>query len=105
MPCANSHPCGDQIQCETTLYVIVNHTPNTKYTQSFARSAIAPQTIASDTPAKTTSKRYPAAPGSSENQSKGALPTAVSASTEGKNPAVPTSPLPPPKASPNPTAQ
>ena len=32
-------------------------TPKTKYTQSFARSAIAPQTIASDTPAKTTSNR------------------------------------------------
>jgi hypothetical protein len=35
----------------------VKTTPNAKYTQSFALSAIAPQTIASETPAKTTSKR------------------------------------------------
>src|SRR3954464_4686287 len=105
MPCANSQPCGDQIQCETTLYVIVNHTPKTKYTQSFARSAIAPQTIASETPAKTTSNMYAAPPGISLNQSNGALPTDVSSVTDGKNPAVPMIELPSPKARPKPTAQ
>ena len=57
MPCLNSQPCDDQIQCETIEYVRVNQIPKTKYTHSFARSAIAPQTIASDTPAKTTSNR------------------------------------------------
>ena len=57
MPCAKSQPCGDQIQWETIEYVIVNQMPNAKYTQSFARSAIAPQTIASETPANTTSNR------------------------------------------------
>ena len=31
--------------------------PNAKYTQSLVRSAIAPQTIASETAAKTTSNR------------------------------------------------
>src|SRR3954467_13049063 len=105
MPCANSQPCGDQIQCETTLYVIVNQTPKTKYTQSFARSAIAPQTIASETPAKTTSNRYPAAPGISENQSNGFCPTATSSFTDGKNPALPLNQPPSPNAIPKPTAQ
>ncbi len=66
---------------------------------------MAPQTIASETPAKTTSKRYPAAPGISENQSNGALPTAVSSVTEGKKPCVPTRRPPSPKAIPKPTAQ
>jgi hypothetical protein len=35
----------------------VKTAPNAKYTQSFARSAIAPHTIATETPAKTTSKK------------------------------------------------
>src|SRR3954447_9598864 len=105
MPCANSQPCGDQIQCETTLYVIVNHTPKTKYTQSLARSAIAPQTIASETPAKTTSNRYPAAPGTVVKNEYGASPTASSESTEGANPLVPITRLPSPKAIPKPTTQ
>ena len=35
----------------------VKHAPNAKYTQSRVRSAIAPQTMASETPAKTTSNR------------------------------------------------
>jgi hypothetical protein len=35
----------------------VNTTPKMKYVDSLARSAIAPQTIASDTAAKTTSNR------------------------------------------------
>src|SRR3954464_8489298 len=105
MPCANSQPCGDQIQCETTLYVIVNHTPKTKYTQSFARSAIAPQTIASETPAKTTSNSQPAAPGIPTKAVYGAFPTASSASIEGAKPCVPRRPFPSPKASPKPTSQ
>src|SRR6185437_13867262 len=96
MPLANSQPCGLQIQCETIEYVSVKYAPKTKYTHSFARSAIAPQTIASDTPANTTSKRYPAAPGISENQSNGALPTAVSSFTDGKKPCVPISEPPSP---------
>jgi hypothetical protein len=57
MPFAKSQPCGLQIQCETIEYVIVNQMPKTKYTQSLARSAMAPQTIASETPANTTSNR------------------------------------------------
>src|SRR5213592_1014487 len=105
MPCLNSQPCGLQIQCETIEYVIVNQMPKTKYTQSFARSAIAPQTIARLTPAKTASNRYPAPPGISANQSNGAFPTDVSSPTDGKKPAVPISPLPSPKAIPNPIAQ
>src|SRR3954466_6345705 len=105
MPRLKSQPCGLQIQCETIEYVIVNQMPKTKYTQSFARSAMAPQTIARLTPAKTTSKRAPAPPGISANQSKGALPTAVSSPTDGKNPAVPISPLPSPQAIAHPIAQ
>src|SRR5437764_8708978 len=105
MPFANSQPCGLQIQCETIEYVIVKNVPKTKYTQSFARSAIAPQTIASETPANTTSNRYPAAPGTSPNQSKGFLPTEIMAFTDGKNPCVPMKPPPWPKARPKPTAQ
>src|SRR3954453_13218518 len=103
MPWANSQPCGLQIQCETIEYVIVNQMPKTKYTQSFARSAIAPQTIASETPAKTTSNMYAAAPGIIENQSNGAVPTARSSSTDGTKPAVPKSAFPSPKAIPKPT--
>src|SRR5258705_882654 len=101
MPFAKSQPCGLQIQCETIEYVIVNQMPNTKYTQSFARSAIAPHTIASDTPANTTSKRKPAPPGISENQSNGALPTEVSSTTDGKKPAAPISRFPSPKSRPH----
>ncbi len=37
--------------------------PNTKYTHSLARSAMPPHTIATDTPANTTSNRYPALAG------------------------------------------
>src|SRR5689334_2848702 len=105
MPLEKSQPCGLQIQCDTIEYVIVKKTPKTKYTHSFARSAIAPQTIASDTPAKTTSNMYPAAPGISENHSNGFWPTAVSSFVDGKKPCVPISPLPSPNARPNPTAQ
>ena len=35
----------------------VKSTPKAKYTHSFVRSAIAPQTIASETPQNTTSNR------------------------------------------------
>src|SRR5215213_7384812 len=83
----------------------VKQTPNAKYTQSFARSAIAPQTIASDTPANTTSKRYADAPGIVVKNEYGAAPTDSSASTEGKNPCVPITAFPSPKAMPKPTAQ
>src|SRR3954447_13473370 len=105
MPLENSQPCGLQIQCDTIEYVIVKYAPNTKYTHSFARSAIAPHTIASDTPANTTSKRYALAPGIVEKNEYGALPTDSSASLEGKNPCVPITALPSPKAMPKPTAQ
>src|SRR3954447_19540569 len=83
----------------------VNATPKAKYTHSFARSAMAPQTIASETPANTTSNRYPAAPGTVVKNSNGAFPTSRSESTDGKNPSVPKTALPLLKAIPNPTAQ
>src|SRR5215208_702276 len=104
MPFENSQPSGLQIQCETSEYISVKTIPNAKYTQSRVRSAIAPQTIASDTAQKTTSNRYPAAPGIEPNQLNGAVPTASSESTEGTNPEPPTRPLPPsPNAMPKPT--
>src|SRR5260221_12495588 len=105
MPCLNSQPCDDQIQCETIEYVSVNQTPKTKYTHSFARSAIAPHTIASDTPAKTTSNMYPPAPRISAKKPNGFLPPETMSVTDGKNPAVPKIALPSPKASPKPTSQ
>ena len=79
-------------------------TPNTMYTQSRVRSAIAPQTLASETAAKATSKRYPAAAGIELNHEKGDVPIASSSSTDGTKPEPPTSPPPPsPNAMPKPT--
>ena len=74
------------------------------YTHRRVRSAIAPQTIASDTAANAVWKRSAAPAGIDPNQENGSLPTASSSSTPGTNPEPPTSPLPPsPNASPNPT--
>ena len=64
--------------------------PNATYTQSLVRSAIAPQTIASETAAKATSNRYAAAPGIAENHENGSAPIASSASTDGAKPEPPT---------------
>src|SRR5713101_8131291 len=83
----------------------VKTAPNAKYTQSFARSAIAPQTIASDTPANTTSNRYPVAPGIPVKNEYGALPIESISFVDGKKPCVPTIPLPSPNAIANPNAQ
>ena len=47
---------------------------------------MAPQTIASETPAKTTSNRYAPAPGMVVKKEYGAFPTASIASTEGAKP-------------------
>ena len=79
-------------------------TPNAKYTQSLVRSAIAPQTIASETAAKATWNRNAADAGTAANHENGSAPTASRTSTEGTSPLPPTIPLPPsPNASPNPT--
>ena len=58
-----------------------------------------------ETPAKTTSNRYPAAPGIDEKNVNGAAPTDRNAFAEGKKPLVPSSELPSPKAIAKPTAQ
>ena len=82
----------------------VKTAPKAKYTHSRVRSAMAPQTIASETAAKATSKRYPAAAGIAPNHENGASPIVSSSSTDGKNPEPPTRPLPPsPNAMPKPT--
>ncbi len=66
---------------------------------------MAPQTIASETPAKTTSNRYAPAPGIVVKNEYGAFPTASSESTDGANPCVPMMLFPSPKAIPKPTSQ
>ena len=74
------------------------------YTQSRARSAIAPQTIASETAANAVWNRSAAPPGIAPNHENGSVPTASRSSTEGTSPEPPTSPLPPsPNAIPKPT--
>src|SRR6266702_3824323 len=104
MPLAKSQPFGLQIQWDVIEYTSVNAAPKTKYTQSFARSAIAPQTIASDTPANTTSNRYPVAPGIPVKNEYGALPIESISPVDGKKPCVPTIPLPSPNAIAKPNA-
>src|SRR3954453_14469728 len=101
MPFENSQPSGLQIQCETNEYISVKTIPNAKYTQRRVRSAIAPQTIASETAQKPTSNRHPAAPGIPLTQPNGACPTGSSESADGTKPEPPKKPLPPsPKAMP-----
>src|SRR3954452_18862046 len=105
MPRPKSQPPACQTQCEVTEEMSVKQTPKAKYTQSFARSAIAPHTIARETPAKTTSNRYAAEPGIVVKKEYGAAPTVSNESADGKNPCVPMTALPSPKAMPKPTAQ